>query len=261
MQKTSYDIIIFLVIASSLLITMAAFIITFLYHYRKRQQHFEKSLEQLKLDHEKTLLSSQLEMQEQTFKHISREIHDNISLSLTLSKLNLHTIDLNDLAASALKLESSILLIGQSIAELSDISKSLNAEIIIQQGLLKAVEQEIGRIRQAELFDVTFRLIGNPVFMEAQKELIIFRIVQEAFNNIIKHAKAHKTGLSLNYSGSTLFIVINDDGTGFDKERVDYNQKAGINNMETRAKTLNGSMNVLSVPGQGTILSFAIPFH
>src|ERR1700675_755694 len=132
MQKTRYDIIIFLIVVSALIICMVLFIIMMLYLYRKKQVQFQISLEKIKLDHEKTLMTAQLEMQEQTFQHIAREIHDNISLSLTLVKLQLNTFDWNDKDGSSEKLNSSVKLLTKSIAELSDISKGLNADIIIQ---------------------------------------------------------------------------------------------------------------------------------
>ena len=80
------------------------------------------------------MLNTQLEIQEQTLGHIAREIHDNISLSLTLAKLQLNTFNWNDKALSSDKLNSSIELLTKSIVELSDLSKGMNADIIIQQG-------------------------------------------------------------------------------------------------------------------------------
>jgi two-component system, NarL family, sensor kinase len=104
MQKTTNDIIIFLIVVSALIISMVLFIILMLYQYRKKQAQFQIDLEQIKLDHEKTLMTAQLEIQEQTFQHISREIHDNISLNLTLAKLQLNTFDWNDKDGSSYKL-------------------------------------------------------------------------------------------------------------------------------------------------------------
>ena len=261
MQKTSFDIIVFLIVVSGLIIFMVAFIVFMLYLYRKKQQGFEKNIVQIKQDHEKTVLNAQLEIQEQTFQHISREIHDNISLSLTLAKLQLNTFDWNDKDGSSDKLNSSVKLLTKSIAELSDISKGLNTDIIIQHGLLWAVEEEIKRIRQAGLFTLDFILTGTPVYMNAQQELIIFRIIQEAFNNIIKHAKSPRAGLHLHYDDVKLHITIVDDGIGFDTELAAKTQHAGLKNMETRAKMLGGKMKIESRPGQGTSLNFKIPFE
>jgi two-component system, NarL family, sensor kinase len=261
MQKNVNDIIIFLIIVTVLLLTLVAFIAIMLYLYRKKQILFFQNLEQIKLDHEKTLMTAQLEIQETTFQHISREIHDNISLSLTLAKLQLHTMDWNNKEQSVEKVDTSIGLLTQSINDLSDISKGLNAGIIIQNGLIKALEDEVQRIRRASLFSIDSILTGNPIYMDAQKELIIFRIVQEAFNNIIKHAEARHVELSLHYNATRLYIAVGDDGNGFDTSLTRTNRQAGLKNMETRTKMLGGTMNISSQPGQGTLLSFTFPFE
>jgi signal transduction histidine kinase len=217
------------------------------------------NLEEIKLNHEKILMTSQLEIQEQTFQNISREIHDNISLSLTLAKLHLNTLDWNDKQNASEKVETSVNLLTESISGLSDISKSLNADIIIQHGLLQAIEDELQRIRQAGLFNLDFEVKGIPVYMDNQKELILFRIVQEAFNNIIKHAEAGNVKLVLHYTAETLVLSIKDDGKGFETAGASTHNHAGLKNMEARIKILKGGMKIDSRPGKGTNLSFSIP--
>jgi two-component system NarL family sensor kinase len=261
MQKGINDIIVFLIAVSALILLLVAFIIAMLYLYKRRQVFFIQNLEQIKLDHEKQLLSAQLEMQEQTFKHISREIHDNISLSLTLAKLHLNTLDRNNSNELNWKICSSIELLSQSIYDLSDISKSLNADIIIQQGLIKAIENEMEKIRQAGNLKIRFELTGIPIYLESQKELIIFRIIQEAFNNIIKHSHAKEVVLNLHFTSTSLNISLCDNGTGFNIKdpKVWRKNAAGLKNMEARIKMIKGTMHLNSHPGLGTSISFFIP--
>ncbi len=263
MQKNINDIVIFLIVVSCLLLLLLAFIIVMLYLYKKKQANFLENLEQIKSNHEKQLLSAQLEMQEQTFQHISREIHDNISLSLTLAKLNLNTLDRGNEKDWGSKITSSIKLLTQSIHDLSDISKSLNPDIIIQQGLIKAIENEIERIRQAGNLMIAFEITGITFYMDSQKELIIFRIIQEAFNNIIKHAFAKNVILSLHYDHASLHISICDNGTGFNSNDPAFWQlnAAGLKNMEARIQMINGSMKLKSQLGLGTSISLNIPLQ
>jgi signal transduction histidine kinase len=87
MQNTHYNVMIVILASAILILLMASFIITIFFLYRKRQLAYYKAIEELRLDYEKSLLRTQLEIQEQTLQHISREIHDNINLSLTLAKL------------------------------------------------------------------------------------------------------------------------------------------------------------------------------
>ncbi len=251
----------FLIGTTFLIILLSGSILYMIFNYRNRQMIFHNSFKKAQDEYEKNLIKAQLEIQEQTFQNISREIHDNISLSLTLAKLQLNTFDWNDHGKSNIKLESSIHLLGISIAQLSDISKSLNADIIIEQGLLKALEEEIQRIREAELFALTFEVNGTPVFLDSNKELIIFRIIQEAFNNVIKHAKASVVQLQLDYCPDQLQILIADNGRGFDPERNRNGGNAGLKNMETRASILKGEMQVFSSAESGTNLIFTIPIE
>lgn len=261
MQKTVSDIAVFLIVVSVLITMMVTFIIGILFAYRKRQQVFEKSLSQLRLDHEKTILSTQLEIQEQTFHHISREIHDNINLSLTLAKLNLNTISEKDENQLKSKIENSIELISNAIVELSNISKALNADLIIHQGLIKAVECELNRIKLASGFEVKYSLTGDPVYLNSQDELIVFRIIQEGFNNIIKHADASYASLSIDFGDSELLVMLLDNGKGFDLKSPRDEEKAGLKNMVIRTKTLGGTMRIDSEIDKGTKLSFSIPFR
>ena len=261
MQKNTYDVIIFLYGISIVFILLFSIILFLLHSYKKRQQKHLESIMLIKQDFDNTILNTQLEIQEQTFQHISREIHDNISLSLTLAKLQLNTFDWNEREKSATKLESSIKLLGSSIAQLSDISKSLNADIIIQQGLLKALEEEIERIRHTDQFELEYEVKGSPVFMDSNKELIIFRIIQEAFNNVIKHAKASVVQLQLDFCPQQLQICIADNGKGFNQDISKNRGNAGLKNMETRANILKGEMQVFSSPETGTQLLFTIPIE
>jgi two-component system NarL family sensor kinase len=260
MQKNPNDIVIFLIVVCALILGMITFIILMLTMYRKRQNNFQRSLEQIKLDHARAMLSSKLEIQEQTFQNISREIHDNINLSLTLAKLQLYTIDLIDKKNSAIKIDTSVELLTKSIADLSDISKGLNSDFIVDHGLLHVLEDEIARIRRAGLFSVEYSLTGNPVYMDSQQELIIFRIIQEAFNNIIKHAHASNTSLQIHYSEKNISIKIEDNGVGFDIELSAFSRQAGLKNMEARTKMLGGEMKISSQPGSGSKLNFIIPY-
>lgn len=263
MQADKFDIVVFLIATTILILLLAGLIITLIYLYQKKQLAYQHNMETLKLDHEKTLMSAQLEIQEDTFQHISREIHDNINLSLTLAKLHLNTLNWNEKEKMAGQINSSIELIGQSITNLSDISKSLNSDIINSQGLITAVQKEVQKIGETGLFSIKVNLTGDPIYMDLQKELITFRMIQEAFNNIIKHAKATEVEVILHYDKTGVNIKIRDNGHGFiplNPALTNKTGKAGLKNMETRAKMLSGNIKIESIIDKGTILSFYIPY-
>ena len=265
MQKNPNDIIIFLAVTILLIILLGSFIITILFLYRKKQMAYIKEVEQIKSDYEKNLLNAHIEIQEQTFQAISRDIHDNINLCLTLAKLNLNTLDLNGIEKSTDQITSSIEFISKAIIDLTDISRSLNSDIISEQGLIRALELEIEKLKKLKCFFVTFEVSGSPVFMDAQKELLIFRIIQESFNNMLKHAQARQIQLHMHYDLDHVIITATDDGVGFTKpgkKEVPGKNKptSGLRNMQKRAELLNGSFNINSHPGLGTVVKISIPF-
>jgi signal transduction histidine kinase len=264
MQKAHYDIVLFVLVSTILILLMGAFIVTILYLYRKKQLAYFKTIDELKFDHEKNLLHTQLEIQEQTLQHISREIHDNISLCLTLAKLNLNTLNWNYVAKAKTQIDLSLEQISKAITDLSDISKGLNTEAIIHLGLTGALEKETNKLKHLDLFELNYEIIGTPVFMDSQKELVTFRIIQEAFNNIIKHAKASAVTLKLDYKADHINVLIADNGKGFCKEVIEKKREkesnAGISNMQKRAALFNGKTIIDSQLNLGTSIFVTIPY-
>ena len=220
-------------------------------------------MNQLILDHEKNLLQTQVEIQEQTFQEISREIHDNISLSLTLAKLNLNTLDWKNIGRLSDCIKSSTQIIGNAINELSNLSRSMNSEIIMNLGLHKAIKMEVDRVEQFAQIKIDFTIEGEPVFMDCQKELILFRIIQEAFNNIIKHSRATDVQLNFFYRTDHLNVLIADNGKGFIPAELNKQDRihSGLLNMRNRTKAFGGTLELNSSPESGTQISIIAPYN
>src|SRR5690349_4385008 len=180
----------FIIISVILILGLVAFISAIIYRYQKKQNAYFKDIEALKVSHQNSLLQSQLEIQEQTFQNISREIHDNIGQKLTLAKLHLNTLGYDDIEKTTIQVNDSVTMISEAINDLSDLSRSMNSEIILNNGLIKALEFEAVQITKSGKYKISFSATGNPVFLDANTELVLFRIVQEALTNIIKHACA-----------------------------------------------------------------------
>ncbi|MBP7557216.1 MAG: hypothetical protein KA821_13160 [Chitinophagaceae bacterium] len=263
MHSHEAKIMFLLLISSGILLLFAAAIVALLTLHKRDQLHAEQHYEELKSDFEKNLLSARLEMQELTFQEISREIHDNINLALTLAKLHLNTFSWDEREKAMQKITSSVELLSEAIEKLRNISKELNAELISSQGLIKAIEREIEKIENTNLFDIRLRIIGEPVFMKTNAELIVFRIIQEALNNIIKHSQAQKVEITLAYLRNSLFLRILDYGIGFDYGRNVHSipgQGAGLMNMMTRTRMMGGTMQIRSEIDKGTSLQFSFPY-
>ena len=221
MQPKNNDVVLLVIITTILLLFMLSFIAAVLFLYQKKNILYYKQLEDVKNSYEKSILQTQLEIQEQTFQDISREIHDNIGLSLTLAKLQLNTIELNNSIKTEENIESSIELITKAIQDLSDISKGLNSEAIKTHGLYNTLKVETEKINRSGKLFVEFSEEGNIVFLDSNKELILYRIAQEALNNILKHAQASRVWIKLTYAIDGIRLSIEDNGNGFEKIAVE----------------------------------------
>ncbi|TCJ17873.1 hypothetical protein EPD60_06720 [Flaviaesturariibacter flavus] len=254
-------IAVFLVATILVMTAVLGILMALLLMNQKRHQAFLSRLIALKHEHANNLLRSQVEIQELTFKNIAQEIHDNINLSLTLAKLTLHQIaehpPVAALAANAQQMISG------AINDLSAISRGLNADIIHQQGLFNAIRAEIERIRRSSPVQIDFQIKGETDFLSAQQELLLFRSVQECFNNILKHSKAKNVTLCLDYDENNLRMEVRDDGTGFDPEELPAKKgrSTGLHTLRSRFELFSGSFLVESAPGAGTRLLFTLPIN
>jgi signal transduction histidine kinase len=247
---------IFLVFGVIVLITSLVIV------FSKKQEKLSLEFEIYKSNHEKELLKTKLEIQEETLKKISREIHDNISLGLTLSKLQITNYlekqtDINQL------LDTSIDLIGKSLVDLNDISKSLDANQLLSHGLINALESEISVLKRSGIYSIELDIIGEPFYLEAETDLILLRIFQEAFNNIIKHAKANYITVDLIYEPEFVQMKIVDNGKGFDLDQVKHNKElrkmSGLNNFYTRAAVIGAKVSIISAENIGTTIIIDTP--
>ncbi len=237
-------------------------VIISIYFFSKKEIKFKNDLNELKNKQEKEMLKAQLEIQEETFRKISREIHDNISLGLTLAKLQLNNAIISD-SKDTDTLMATVDLISKSLVDLNDISKSLDAKQMVAHGLINALQSEVDVIKKSGLLEADLEMSGEPVYLDAETDLILLRIFQEACNNIIKHANAKKIDVDLYYKPDELLMKITDDGNGFDIDAVRSNKEirkmSGLKNLETRAQLINATFEIISFPKVGTTINIKIP--
>ncbi len=226
------------------------------YRY-KQKKNLQEKLDLINA-FQQELLRTQLEIQEQTFKTISQEIHDNIGQVLSLAKMNLATSDIEQEHKSAEKVFTAKDLVSKAIQDLRDLSRTLNTETIVSMGLLKAVETELQLIQKTASLETAMNVDGTVSRLEPQKELILFRIVQEALHNVIKHSNAHQVTVDALYSNQYLYLKISDDGHGFNI--TEETAGSGLRNMQSRAKLIGAEWNISS-NGQGTLINISIPIN
>ncbi len=254
------EIIIALVGASILFLSLAGFIVIFLFFYkRKKSLHLEELKEQQRFLKEEAF-RSEMEMREQTLRHVAEEIHDNVGQLMLVAKLNLNKF----LMASPNKaMEETRDIIGEAINDLRDISKSIHREQITSLDLCKAIEKELQRLKNTGLLETSFSVEGEITEMESSKKLILFRMIQEILQNILKHSKSSIVTIHLNYEKEFLNLNIEDNGSGFNvedkmKSGVQMNG-SGLLNLQNRATALRAQLSIKSRPDEGTCINIKMP--
>jgi two-component system, NarL family, sensor kinase len=257
-------IIILIVLTTFIFLILMSFIFSILILHRRKQRNYKNELALIKANYEKELLSTQLEIQEQTFNHIALELHDNVGHFISVAKLYLTTISSDAQSDFSDKLNHSISLLTSSLEEVRNISRRLNTENIKENGLIKTVHQLINQVEKTNEFKVEFRVSGKTCYLEDQKEIVLFRIVQEAFNNIIKHSHAKEISINLEYEEEHLVLTIRDDGIGFNLEETlnaeSTQNSSGLKNITRRSKIMNATHFIKSKPGEGTSITVITPY-
>lgn len=258
MQNRGDEIVLIILTTTVLLFILAVLIITILYLYQRRQMLYFKKIDSLKQDFEKELLHTQIELQENILNSFSREIHDNIGLSLTLAKLNLNTLDSNEAALNKSKIDMSINLLSKAISDLRNLSKGLNSDRINKNGLIKSIEEEIETIKLTKIIKISLEVIGLSKFFDPKKELLLFRIIQESLNNIIKHSNATSAKIIFTFNETDINLKIIDNGVGFDTNSLNNKKGSGLLNIKSRIKVMDGSYSIYSNK-KGTYIDIIIP--
>ena len=259
-HTTTQNIILFIVLSTILILLLVCLIVFFVYRYQQKQNAYFKNLEEIRVAHDNILLQSQVEMQEMTFENISREIHDNIGQKLALAKLLLNTLPYNVIDKLQEQVESSVNILSEVVNELSNLSRSMSNEFVLENGIIKATETALTQIKKSDVYTTNFQYFGESVYMNINRELILFRVIQESLHNIIKHAEAKHIDVKLRYGVNTLALQIADNGKGFPISN-DCHTGTGIKNMQKRIRLLNGSYIIDSKASMGTIIKIEIPYY
>lgn len=246
-----------IILGSAVLVFFLIFFYLFILQLHRRRILHQKELFNLKVQYEQVILQAQLEIQEQTFRNISQEIHDNIGQVLSLAKLNLNT--LHGSITNNDQLDVTEQLLGKAIADLRDLSRSLLGEKITDLGLVTAIENEIKLIGKTLSIQARLSYDENEVIVNDEQTIVVFRMIQEIFNNCLKHAKASLLEVNITTTNGKTCISIADNGIGFDMGCLEEKQTGiGLKSMQQRAQLINATLHIKSSPGNGTQVNICL---
>ena len=246
---------IIIVLLSIFVILIISFIVIFVIYYQRKQETNSLNIKVMQQDFAQQLLQSQIETQEETFTKLEKELHDNVAQLLSSAKLLIGVTQRKLInAPDTLAIADETL--ATAINELRSLSKALNKEWLQQFNFIENLETEIKRINASDSLKIHLNNPGN-LPLKSDQQIILFRIVQEALQNAIKHARASNITINIKEEKNELFMLIEDDGRGFIKNE-NKPSGVGLSNMQHRTKLLGGSIQWNSST-KGTSINIQLP--
>jgi two-component system sensor histidine kinase UhpB len=221
------------------------------------QRTFQQQLIEQKIQHTHEMTQSIINAHEAERKKLAEELHDNVNQLLGVVKLYVGYAQ-SDPSVKNDVLKKSAEYLDLVIKEIRQLSKSLSPATLTLNGLMASISDLIDSIEQA--MDIVIDLDASSFdeqLLSPSKQLMTYRIIQEQLNNVLKHSKANHVLIQLKQTNGILYLVINDNGIGFDEKQVQHGM--GLNNIRSRLEVVKGNMQIQSQPGKGCTL--AIHFH
>lgn len=250
-----------MVFITSLFLVAAGAIMLYVYAYNRRKHAHIKEKDLMQENFNRQLLEARMEMQEQAFSNISEEIHDNVGQMLSLASVQL------GLAQSKLSNEPLLAQaksnIDTALHDLRDIAKSLNGSYLQQLSLLQFIHRLQRRINRSGFIRIETETAGRESALPEQVKIIVFRILQECVQNVLKHAAAQRVLIQTFFEARHIRIIFEDDGKGFNPEITHHadSRGLGLQNMRLRIGLIHGSLNIRSTPGNGTQITIHVPYE
>ncbi len=207
-------------------------------------------------------LQSVIDGQEMERQRLSRELHDGLGQLLIAIKLRLESLMFTDRAKLLYTIDGIKTLFDSTIDEVKRISYDLMPSVLYEFGLSKAIRNLCEDIENRTHIAIAVTFECDSDKLDKVMKTYLFRIVQEALNNIVKHAEATQVNISLQLINNEIHLNIKDNGKGFELEKQFQIIKTnGLYNMRERAHLLNGFFEIKSIPTKGTSVDVKISLN
>lgn len=204
--------------------------------------------------------------QEEERKRIARELHDDTAQALTVLSRGLDALIVSPdpLPQSALERLEELRRVGEEISKgLRRFSRDLRPSSLDDLGLLPTLEGLASTLTEEDGIEAELKVVGQRRRLSPETELVLFRITQEALNNVKKHSRASKVVTTVEFADGAVQITVHDNGRGFElpsrTSDLAAAGKLGLVGMHERAQLISGSLTVQSKPGKGTTVTVRVP--
>jgi len=249
----------YFIITISALVLLGALLAWLFYNRTKLKQ--ETKLQAAVLSQQQIAAAAILQAEENERQRIAKDLHDGVGQIMSAAKMNLSSFE-NDLQfkdeEQKLSFERIISLVDEGCKEVRSVSHQMMPNVLLKSGLGKAVAEFLDKIDQ-KVLKVNLHTEGLNEHIEATTEIVLYRVLQESVNNVIKHSGASELDLSLIKDADGISATIEDNGKGFDSKNLSEKAGLGLKNMKARVEYLKGTIDFDSSPGRGTLVAIHIP--
>lgn len=247
------EVVKIILLALAILIFMGVAIVLFFYFSRKKIIKTQLEKAHLEIAYQKELLQATILTQEEERKRIAQDLHDAISSKLNVVSLNANFLIEKDITQEDThRIGEGIQKVTKSVLESSRrIAHDLLPPTLEKFGLKAALEELCEEVDAAQRFQIQYNISYPEGVLSSTNELHFFRIVQELFNNTIKHSGAKAIVLSLRCSENLLSLQYTDDGKGFEVVKAKTAKGLGMSGIENRALLMNAEFMLESAPEAG----------
>lgn len=239
--------------AAGLALLLAVYLVLQIRNAKNKRLLQEEKINNLEKQQQVISLQSMINGQESERSRIAKDLHDGLgglfsTIKMYFSSLQHERPELtnDELFAKSYELTDT------ASVELRRIAHNLMPEVLLKLGLLNAVQDLCNNINMGRLLKVSLQSYGMEKRLTGNTEVMLYRIIQELLNNIIKHSQATEVLIQFNKHSDRLTITIEDNGRGFNVEEAAASGNAGIGTIKSRVNYLNGQLNIDSKQGIGT---------
>ena len=204
--------------------------------------------------------------QEDERLRISRELHDETAQMLAGLSRDIASFSTGESGltqALAERLQKLRVVADSALEEVRRFSQDLRPSILDDLGLVPALEWLLSNLEKQYKISTSMSINGNQRRLAPEKELIVFRIAQEALSNVRRHSDATTVNMKIDVDDAALTLIINDNGLGFSipqsASELIQSGRLGIVGMRERARLIEGTLIVQSGPGEGTTVTLRVP--
>lgn len=248
-------------VIATLVLTMGIVAMTFIIWRGYQEQKLVREQQEQKMKLRDAQIRAEIESQENERKRFARDLHDGMGQSISALKLMLQSLPVNaSLEERVALVERSEILLNDMHQEIRRIAFNLMPHVLVQHGLVTALDESIQRINASGQVLVRVSSYDMPKRLPEVQEISLYRITQEWINNVIKYAQATLIEVQLFGYDNEIVIIIEDDGLGFNPERLERSEGNGWKNIRTRLSLIKGSWELDSAEGRkGTSFILRVP--